>query len=152
MSEKLYLLGHPIAHSKSPAMYNAVYEQLGLPWRYELADLATEEEARAFLEARGFLSVNITTPYKPHAFEVTTHRAASAKLARGANLLVKHGEALIAYNTDGQGCVAYLERTEFVFAGATVVVCGTGPTALAILHACAVAAVSYTHLSSAEGK
>ncbi|HIW76599.1 MULTISPECIES: shikimate dehydrogenase family protein [Gordonibacter] len=139
MSEKLYLLGHPIAHSKSPAMYNAVYEQLGLPWRYELADLATEEEARAFLEARGFLSVNITTPYKPHAFEVTTHRAASAKLARGANLLVKHGEALIAYNTDGQGCVAYLERTEFVFAGATVVVCGTGPTALAILHACAVA-------------
>lgn len=139
MSEKLYLLGHPIAHSKSPAMYNAVYERLGLPWHYELADLATEEEARAFLEARDFLSVNITTPYKPHAFEAATHRAASAKLARGANLLVKHGEALIAYNTDGQGCVAYLERTGFAFGGATVVVCGTGPTALAILHACAVA-------------
>ena len=137
--ENLYLLGHPIAHSKSPVMYNAVYARLGLPWRYELADLAGEEEARAFLAARDFLSVNITTPYKPHAYEAATHKAASAKLARGANLLVKHGEALLAYNTDGQGCVAFLERTGFDFAGASVAVCGTGPTALAILHACAVA-------------
>lgn len=137
--ENLYLLGHPIAHSKSPVMYNAVYGRLGLPWCYELADLACEDEARAFLAARDFLSVNITTPYKPHAYEAATHKAASAKLARGANLLVKHGEALLAYNTDGQGCVAFLERTGFDFAGASVAVCGTGPTALSILHACAIA-------------
>lgn len=139
MTEKLYLLGHPIAHSKSPAMYNAAYERLGLPWRYECADVPTVEQARAFLEARDFLSVNITTPYKPQALEAATHRAASAKLAQGANLLVKHGDALIAYNTDGQGCVSFLERTGFSFADASVVVCGTGPTALAICHACAIA-------------
>lgn len=138
-AENLYLLGHPIAHSKSPAMYNAVYERLGLPWRYELADKAGEDEARAFLDARDFLSVNITTPYKPLAFQAATHKAASAKLARGANLLVRHGEALLAYNTDGQGCVAYLERTGFDFAGCSVVVCGTGPTALSIVHTCAIA-------------
>lgn len=137
--ENLYLLGHPIAHSKSPVMYNAVYGRLGLPWCYELADLACEDEARAFLAVRDFLSVNITTPYKPHAYEAATHKAASAKLARGANLLVKHGEALLAYNTDGQGCVAFLERTGFDFSGASVAVCGTGPTALSILHACAIA-------------
>ena len=135
--ENLYLLGHPIAHSKSPVMYNAVYGRLGLPWCYELADLACEDEARAFLAARDFLSVNITTPYKPHAYEAATHKAASAKLARGANLLVKHGEALLAYNTDGQGCVAYLERAGVDFRGASVVVCGTGPTSLSILHAVA---------------
>ena len=139
VSEHLYLLGHPIAHSKSPDMYNAAYAALGLPWRYDLADCATEDEARALLDGRGFLSVNITTPYKPLAFEAATVQAASAKLARGANLLVRRGDALIAYNTDGEGCVAYLERAGFDFAGARVVVCGTGPTALAIYHACAVA-------------
>lgn len=138
-AESLYLLGHPIAHSSSPAMYNAVYERLGLPWRYGLADCATEEEARSFVEARGFLSINITTPYKPLAFEAATAKAATAKLAQGANVLVKKGDALIGFNTDGQGCVAYLERTGFCFAGKRVAVCGTGPTALAILHACAVA-------------
>ncbi|OUO89001.1 shikimate dehydrogenase [Gordonibacter sp. An230] len=139
MGERLFLLGHPVAHSKSPAMYNAAYERLGLPWRYGLADLGTEEEARSFLAAEDFLSANVTTPYKPLAFEAATHTAATAKLSRGANLLVRKKGALIGYNTDGQGCVAYLERVGFGFAGKRVAVCGTGPTALSILHASAVA-------------
>lgn len=139
MREKLYLLGHPIGHSKSPVMYNALYEKLGLPWEYAPMDCASADEARAFLAAREFLSINVTTPYKPLAYEAATVRAATAKLARGANMLVKRGDALIAYNVDGEGCVDYLERTGFRFAGAQVAVCGTGPTALAILHACAIA-------------
>ena len=60
--ERLYILGHPVAHSKSPVMYNALYERLGLPWTYALADFAELDDARAFLDAREFLSVNITTP------------------------------------------------------------------------------------------
>lgn len=135
--ENLYILGHPIGHSKSPVMYNAAYGKLGLPWYYDFADLETEEEARAFLEARDFLSVNITTPYKPLAFEVADVRGASARLARGANVLVNKNGVLVAYNVDGQGCVAFLERAGVSFAGARVAVCGTGPTALAILHAAA---------------
>ena len=137
--QRLFLLGHPVGHSKSPAMYNALYAWLGLPWRYDLMDCATDEEARGFLQARDFLSVNVTTPYKPHAFEAATAQAASAKLAQGANLLVCKDDALIAYNTDGQGCVAFLERAGVDFAGARVAVCGTGPTALAIVHATALA-------------
>lgn len=139
MTKHLYLLGHPIAHSLSPAMYNAVYSRLGLPWSYELADFATEGEARTFLDAREFLSINITTPYKPLAYQAATAKAATAQLAQGANVLVKKGSTLIGFNTDGQGCVSYLERTGFSFAGKRVAVCGTGPTALSILHACAVA-------------
>lgn len=138
-AQRLYLLGHPIGHSKSPAMYNAVYERMGIPWRYGLADLAREEDAKAFLDAREFLSINVTTPYKPLAYAAATAKAASAKLARGANLLVASDGALLAFNTDGEGCVESLRRGGFSFPGARVVVCGTGPTSLAILHACAVA-------------
>lgn len=151
MIEHLYLLGHPISHSKSPDMYNALYGRLQLPWCYELADYSTEEEARSFLASREFLSVNITTPYKPLAYEMATAKAASAKLARGANLLVKKGDVLIAYNTDGQGCVSYLERVGFDFSGKHVVVCGTGPTALAIMHACAIAGVDEIVLLGRDG-
>lgn len=135
--EKLYVLGHPVAHSKSPAMYNAVYEKLGLSWHYDLMDCETSAEAQAFLDARDFVSINITMPYKPLALEVAAYKASSARLAKGANLLVKKNGELIAFNTDGQGCVAYLERCGFEFAGKRVVVCGTGPTSLAILHAAA---------------
>ena len=139
MQERLYLLGHPVAHSKSPAMHNALYRALGIPWDYEAKDCAEAAAARRFLEEGDFLGVNITTPYKPLAFEHATIKAASAKLAQGANVLVRKGAASIAYNKDGEGCVSYLEQKGFSFKGAKVVVCGTGPTSLAILFAAAVA-------------
>ena len=148
--QKLYVLGHPVAHSKSPVMYNAVYGKLGFPWEYHLMDCETPAEAKAFLAARDFLSINITTPYKPEALAAATARAASAKLAHGANILVKKGDALIAFNTDGRGCVGYLERTGFSFDGAKVAICGTGPTALAILHAAAIAGASEVLLLSRD--
>ena len=47
-AKRLYILGHPVAHSKSPVMYNALYEKLGLPWTYALADYAELDDARAF--------------------------------------------------------------------------------------------------------
>ncbi len=137
--ERLYILGHPVAHSKSPVMYNAVYGKLGLPWHYDFADQPQEEGARAFVDARDFLSINITTPYKPLAFESATRKAASAKLAQGANVLVRKDSELIGFNTDGEGCVRFLELAGVSFKGKRVVVCGTGPTAISILHNCALA-------------
>ena len=115
--ERLYILGHPVAHSKSPVMYNALYERLGLPWTYALADYAELDEARAFLDARDFLSVNITTPYKPLAFQAATRKAASAQLAQGANVLVRKDDQLIGFNTDGDGCVKFLELAGVTFKG-----------------------------------
>lgn len=177
MSEQLYLLGHPVGHSKSPAMYNAVYAQMGLPWRYGLADCETEACARAFLQEGAFLSVNVTTPYKPLAFQAAARHDASAVLACGANLLVRQGgraaagaatdpaaeaaggasraaaaagEGFTAYNTDGMGCVSYLERAGVRFPGARVAVCGTGPTSLAILHACAQAGAAHLVLAGRD--
>ena len=86
--ERLYILGHPVAHSKSPVMYNAVYGACGLPWTYDFADYAELDDARTFLDERQFLSINITTPYKPLAFEAATRKDPSAVLAQGANVLV----------------------------------------------------------------
>ena len=138
--ERLYVLGHPVAHSKSPAMYNAVYRALGLDWDYGFADRGTEEGARAFLGEADFLSINITTPWKPLAFSKAQVATSSAVLAQGANVLVKRVDgSFIADNTDGLGCVSYLKRRGVDFDGASVAVCGTGPTARAIMHACALA-------------
>lgn len=138
-TEKLYLLGHPVAHSKSAVMYNALFQELGLPWAYEAKDCATPEEARAFLEKKDFLGVSITTPYKELAFKQAALKAASAKLAGGANVLARKEDILLGYNTDGAGCTSFLESQGFDFPGSTVVVCGTGPTARAIMHNAALA-------------
>ena len=133
--KKLFVLGHPVAHSKSPAMHNAAYRALGLNWEYGFADCSTEGEARAFLAQRDWLALNITMPWKPLAYEAATWCSAEACLACGANVLARRGDELLADNTDGKGCIAYLKRCGVQFEGARVVVCGTGPTSLAIMHA-----------------
>ena len=138
-AEKLYVLGHPVAHSKSPAMHNAAYRALGLPWSYELADCATEASAQAFLNARNWRACNVTMPWKPLALACATHASEAARLAQGANVLVNWAGHVHADNTDGKGCVTYLERCGVRFDGARVAVCGTGPTSFAIAHACAAA-------------
>lgn len=148
MSEKLFVLGHPVAHSKSPVMYNAAYQALGLDWHYDFMDCATELEASSFLASRDWLSINITTPYKPLAFSRASRSSTTAQLAHGANVLVNVRNAeggsaeLLADNTDGVGCVSYLRRCGVKFPGACVVICGTGPAARAIMHAIAQAGAS----------
>ena len=39
------LLGHPVGHSRSPAMHNAAFRELGLDWRYEALDVEPERFA-----------------------------------------------------------------------------------------------------------
>lgn len=152
-SEALYVLGHPVAHSKSPAMHNAAYHALGLDWEYGFADCASETDARAFLENHGWHAVNVTMPYKPLAYAFATDQSTASDLAQGANVLVNSGNRVFADNTDGKGCVAYLKRCGVVFDDAHVTICGTGPTSLAIMHACAEAgAACITLLGRDAGK
>ena len=151
--DKAYILGHPVAHSKSPAMHNAAYKALGLNWEYGFADRETEIDARVFLNVRNWRALNVTMPWKPLAYELADVRSAAAELAQGANVLVNWGGRVHADNTDGKGCVSYLQRCGVPFAGARVAVCGTGPTSLAIVYACVEAgAAQVTLLGRDAGK
>lgn len=135
MAEQLFVLGHPVAHSKSPAMHNAAYRALGLPWTYGFMDCPDDDAAQAFLQRGDWLAINITMPYKPLALAAASHASDSARLARGANVLLRTPAGLQADNTDGRGCIAYLQREGVSFQDAPVAVCGTGPTSQAIMHA-----------------
>ena len=118
-------------------MYEALYKEMHLDWEYGAMDCATPTCALKFLREGGWMSVNVTTPYKPEAFDVAQLKASSAKLAKGVNLLVRKDEHLIGYNVDGEGCITFLERKGVNFGGSKVAVCGTGPTAMSIVHAAA---------------
>lgn len=144
--ERLFLVGHPVGHSKSPAMHNAAYRALGLDWTYELADHETEADAWEFIAERAWRALNVTMPWKRLAIQATNNRSVPARLATGANVLVNWDGNVYADNTDGKGCVSYLLRCGVGFEGASVAVCGTGPTSLAIMHACTVAGAEHIAL------
>ena len=134
-AKQLYVLGHPVAHSKSPAMHEAAYRALGLDWRYGLVDCETEADAWEFLMRSDWLALNVTMPWKGLAIQSCQAASAAARIARGANVLVRHDGRVFADNTDGRGCARYLLYGGVAIEGAAAVVCGTGPTSLSIAHA-----------------
>jgi shikimate dehydrogenase len=117
------LIGAKLGHSYSKIIHEAV-----CGYSYELHPLPTEEEARAFMQAKAFKAINVTIPYKklviPYCDEVEPRAAAIGAV----NTVVNRDGKLYGYNTDYTG-FAYLARCHGVkFAGAVVLVLGTGGT------------------------
>ena len=107
------VIGHPIAHSRSPALHGHWLSRYGIKGHYVPMDVAPDDLPRV-LEAMprmGFVGCNITIPHKEAILgtaDVITDRAA---LIGAANTLIFRKDGRIhADNTDGAGFVANLRQ------------------------------------------
>ncbi|HKB48455.1 MAG TPA: hypothetical protein VKC57_12205, partial [Ktedonobacterales bacterium] len=85
------LIGHPVAHSRSPAMQQAAFEALGISARYELWDTLPEElpDRVAALRGRDMLGANVTIPYKRDVLPLLDRVTASARRIGAVNTIVR---------------------------------------------------------------
>src|SRR6266496_1799186 len=82
-TKRLAVLGHPIGHSRSPAIHNAALRELGLApeWGYEAIDVEPErfaERVRA-MAGEGFVGVNVTVPHKLAALALADDASEAAR-------------------------------------------------------------------------
>ena len=107
---RLAVLGHPISHSRSPAMHTAALAELGLArkWSYEAIEVAPEHFAElvASLPGDGFAGVNVTVPHKLAALALATEASAAAREIGAANTLSFRRRGVVAENTDAAGIIA----------------------------------------------
>ncbi len=104
---KFGLIGHPIAHSLSPALFKAGYEGR---YPYELIEGADFEESyRRFLD--GYDGINVTAPFKELAFAKAEILSPECEAVGATNLLVKTAEGVKAFNSDFLGVRMWLEET-----------------------------------------
>ncbi len=133
---RLAVLGHPVGHSRSPAMHNAAFAALGLGerWTYEAIDLAPAEfEQRVpTMAAEGFVGANVTVPHKAAALALADGSSVVAREVGAANTLVFEDGAIRAENTDAGGLIAALPRSP---GGARALVLGAGGAARAVVWA-----------------
>jgi len=139
---RLAVIGHPVAHSRSPAMQNAALAALGLgeEWSYEAIDVAPEEfEARVrAMAAGGFAGVNVTVPHKLAALAMADIKSEMAREIGAANTLIFRARGIEAHNTDAGGLVASLPRSP---RGQRALVLGAGGAARAAIWALGMEAV-----------
>jgi shikimate dehydrogenase len=133
---RLAVLGHPVAHSRSPAMQNAALAALGLgeEWSYEAIDVAPEQfEARVrAMPGEGFAGANVTVPHKTAAFALADVSSEGAQRIGAANTLVFAEGQIQAHNTDAGGLIAALPSSP---QGVHALVLGAGGAARAAIWA-----------------
>ena len=103
---KFGLIGHPIAHSLSPALFKAGYEGR---YPYGLIEGADFEESYIkFLEE--YDGINVTAPFKELALAKADILSPECEVVGATNLMVKTSDGIKAYNSDYLGVRMWLSE------------------------------------------
>ena len=135
---RAFIIGHPVAHSRSPMIHGFWLERLGIAGSYERIDVQPEDIQTfiAALPRSGFAGGNVTIPHKEAVFGLADRIDEAAELIGAANTLWLEEGRLCAANTDAPGFSADLDQRAPGWRNARcALVLGAGGAARAILFA-----------------
>jgi shikimate dehydrogenase len=137
VTDRYYVLGHPVAHSKSPRIHALFAAQTGQDLAYDRLEVPLDGFAATVqrLCAEGVRGCNVTLPFKEQAYALADTPSATARAAQAANTLLFGDDGRIhADNTDGSGLVRDLSANLGVtLRGAHLLLLGAGGAARGVL-------------------
>lgn len=128
--DRYAVIGHPIAHSKSPIIHQLFAEQTNEAISYEAIDVLPDQlsEMISKFTAEGGRGLNVTVPHKQDALRLMDTLTERAKLAGAVNTITftDKGE-LAGDNTDGIGLIADLrDNLQIELIDASILILGAG--------------------------
>jgi shikimate dehydrogenase len=137
VTERVGLIGDPVALSLSPRIQAAALEATGLDWEYQLVSVGRGQLASRWDELRSrFLGLNVTIPIKEEAARLATRLSTGANRCGSVNTLTFTASEAIGDSTDGPGFMAALAGGGLATPQHAVVL-GTGGSARAVVAALA---------------
>jgi len=130
------VIGHPVAHSRSPLIHRLFASRTGQHMEYVLLDAAPGEFVDVVTEfrERGGKGLNVTVPYKEEAYGMATCRTERARLAGAVNTLAWQDGGLLGDNTDGAGLIRDLQANLGVgIEGSSILLAGAGGAARGVV-------------------
>ena len=140
MTKRIYLLGHPVGHSISPAFQQAAIEHCSIDAMYAALDVPPSELPAAVQSLRdpGVLGANVTVPHKEAVFALLDSVSEEARLIGAVNTIRNMDGALEGHNTDAAGFMAALrEEAGYEPRGKSALIMGAGGSARAVAVALA---------------
>jgi shikimate dehydrogenase len=134
---RLVLLGHPVAHSRSPLFQNAALHAAGIPLVYEVLDVAPSDLPSTIDALReSNASGNVTIPHKEAMAQLCVRLTPIAERCAAVNTFWHEDGTLVGDNTDVGGVDAIaLALLASARATAIVALIGAGGSAAAVLAA-----------------
>lgn len=110
--DRYVVIGHPVAHSKSPQIHRRFAVQTGEALDYSTLEAPLDGFAKCVADFAlgGGRGANVTVPFKEAAYRLSDSRSARAEAAGAVNTLrVEADGSLYGDNTDGAGLVRDIE-------------------------------------------
>lgn len=135
----LGLIGSPVSHSGSPAMYNYSFQELGLDYAYLAFDVPVSEVKNAIQAIRTFhmRGCNVTMPCKTEVVQYMDELSPAAQIIGAVNTIVNEDGRLVGHITDGTGFVDNLKDQGTQVKGKKLTIAGGGGAATAVQVQCA---------------
>ncbi len=129
------VFGWPVEHSLSPAMHNAAFAALGLPYIYIPFPVRPDAIGAAIraLPALGIVGVNLTIPHKERVLPFLDEITREAREVGAVNTVHCIEGRLVGDNTDGRGFFVPVRELGLDLADRTVVVLGAGGAARSVV-------------------
>ena len=151
MHTKFGVIGHPVAHSKSPFIHRAAFEALGLPYTYDLFDIEPGG-LESFIDGLSseWGGFSVTMPHKLDALNRADDIDLVSRVTNAVNTLVLSHDSngavskISGYNTDVYGIVASFADADAPRASHGAVI-GSGATSASAIFA--LAAMGVEHIS-----
>lgn len=138
MTRHAAVIGHPVAHSRSPLIHGYWLKQHGIDGDYGLRDVPPEriETFLADFAGSGLVGANVTVPHKEATFRAAVERDPVAQALGAVNTLWLEDGRLCGANTDVHGFLANLDAAEPEWARALgeAVVLGAGGASRAVVY------------------
>ncbi|HWI99338.1 MAG TPA: shikimate dehydrogenase [Burkholderiales bacterium] len=137
--KKACVMGHPIAHSRSPMIHGYWLRTLGIEGAYELKDLMPEQFPGFVgeLGKNGYVGGNVTAPHKEAAYRAVSARDAASEAVGAVNTLWLENGRLMGGNSDVHGFIANLDDRApgWNVPGCNVVILGAGGASRSAVYA-----------------
>ncbi len=126
------VVGHPVAHSRSPEMQNAAFAELGMNAVYVALSVPPGrlDEGLRGAHALGLQGVNVTVPHKQRAVSSCLTLDDVAGEVGAVNTLRRTADGWEGFNTDAPACLSLLDAAG-VRKGARALLVGAGGAARA---------------------
>ncbi len=128
MSEyrRFAVCGKPILHSRSPGLFNACFQAVGLRAGYTRLAADSGAEALELYRRLNLQGMNVTAPFKSELCELMDELATDAAVCGAVNTVISDEGRLYGYNTDQPGVIHALRERGFDPAGKECLVLGAG--------------------------
>lgn len=128
-------IASPAHHSKSPAMHNLSFKELGIDSVYLAFDIKKDDFADAIkgLKALGIKGANISMPYKEAIIPYLDELSVASKLCNAVNTIKLVDNKYYGTITDGIGFITSLNEKKWSIKNQKITIVGAGGASKAIM-------------------